>query len=352
MEPDNIDGGALGLRHERPHRALAYGAAVRLSVSLLAAVFTTFAQTAPAPASATAGESHRPAYVLGTDDQLIVQVLDLDEIKSDHPLRVDMQGNIRLPIVGRLHVAGLTVEEAEGELRKRLGIILRDPEVTVLVAEFRSHPVSVLGSVKTPGVIQLTGTKTISEVLSLAGGTSPDAGNKVVITRRKETGPLPLPSARLDASGQFYIGQVNLKSLLEARHPEENIAIESGDVVSVPKGELVYALGVLIKPGGFVINDGETLSVLQVISLAGGFDRFADQKKIEILRPKAGSSDREQILVDVKAMLAAKAKDVPLQANDILFVPTSGKKAATVRGIETALGMGSSIGAGVVVYRH
>ena len=92
--------------------------------------------------------------------------------------------------------------------------------------------------------------------------------------------------------------------------------------------------------------------MLQVISLAGGLDRFADQKKIEVLRPKAGSSDRDQIVLDVKAMLAATAKDVPLQANDILFVPISGRKAATVRGIEAALGMGTGIGTGIAVYRH
>ena len=120
------------------------------------------------------------------------------------------------------------------------GDVLKDPQVTVLVAEFRSHPVSVLGAVRTPGVLQLTGTRTISEVLSLAGGASPEAGNTVVITRKKETGPLPLANAALDASGRFYIGHLNFgQSLLEARNPEENIAIESGDVISVPKGQLV-----------------------------------------------------------------------------------------------------------------
>ena len=293
-----------------------------------------------------------PAYVLGPDDQVVVQVLDLEEIKGDHPILVDMQGNIRLPIVGRLHVAGLTVEQIEAALRQRLSAVLKDPEVTVLIAGFRSHPVSVLGSVRTPGVVQIVGKKSLSEVLSMAGGANPDAGNSIVITRRKEVGPLPLPQSKLDDSQQFYVAQVNLKSLVEASNPGENIPIESGDVISVPKGEMIYVLGAVPKAGGYVLNERETITVLQAISMAGGLDRFANQKSISILRPKPGVTDRQQILVDVKAMLAGKGKDVPLLANDVLFVPISGRKAATVRTIETAIGMGSSIGSGAVIYRR
>jgi len=224
--------------------------------------------------------------------------------------------------------------------------------VTVLLAAFRSHPVSILGAVRTPGVVQIVGKKSLSEVLSMAGGANPDAGNSIVITRRKEVGHLPLPTARLDTSEQFYVGQVNLKSLVDATDPEENIAIESGDVISVPKGELIYVLGAVPRAGGFVLNERETITVLQAITMAGGFDRFANQKSIGILRPKAGGTDREEILVDVKAMLTGKGKDVPLMANDVLFVPISGRKAGTVRALETALGMGSSIGTGVAIYRR
>jgi len=317
---------------------------------MLLAILPLVAQ-AQVPQAPTTAEPQRPAYVLGTDDQLTIQVLDLEEIKGDRPVRVDSQGNIRLPIIGRVHVAGLTLDQTEAELRKRLETVLIDPEVVVLVAEFRSHPVSVLGYVKTPGVFQLTGKKTLSEVLALAGGPFQDAGNLIVITRPKESGPLPLTDAQLDPAGQFYIGHVNLKSLLEASNPQDNIAIVSGDVISVPKGELVYVLGAVPRPGGIVLNDRATPTVLQVISMSGGFSQFANQKQVVILRPKAGASDREQIFVDVKAMLTNKVKDFSLQANDVLYVPISGKKAATVRAIEAMIGMGTSIGANVAIYR-
>jgi polysaccharide export outer membrane protein len=305
--------------------------------------------TAPAPLQ-------RPAYVLDVDDQITVQVQDLDEIKGDRPIRIDMQGNVRLPIVGRLHVAGLTVEEVEAELTKRLGSVLKEPEVTVLVAEFRSHPVSVLGWVKNPGVVQLTGKKNLSEVLSMAGGANPDAGNTIVITRKKEAGPLPLPDAHPDPSGLYFIGEVNLKSLMEASNPRDNIAIESGDVITVPKGQLIYVLGAVQRQGGFVLNERENITVLQAITMAGGLDRFANQRSVEILRPKPGTNERAEIFVDVKAMLAAKtamnASDVPLQANDLLYVPISGKKAATVRAIEAMIGAGTAIGTGLAIYRQ
>src|SRR6266511_462151 len=109
-------------------------------------------------------------YVLGIDDQILVRVLDLEEIndKTDKPIRVDMRGNIRLPIVGRITVRGLTVEQVESEIKTRLKDVMQNPEVTVTIAEQRSHPVSVLGSVKNPGVHQITGKKTLSEILSLA----------------------------------------------------------------------------------------------------------------------------------------------------------------------------------------
>jgi len=317
----------------------------KFSVLLLCAVLPVLFAQPPAspPAAAT--------YILGPDDQIVIRVLDLEEI-PETPFRVDMAGNINVPLVGRLRVAGLTVDQTEAAIHKRLESALQNPEVTVFVAERRSHPVSVLGSVKTPGVVQLTGRKTLTEVLSLAGGASPEAGNSIMITRRVESGPIPLPGAALDPTGQFYVGQVNLKSLTEAKNPQENIVIVPEDVISLPKGELVYAVGAVPHAGGFVLNERETITILQVISLAGGLDRFADTKKVTILRPKAASGNREEIVVDLKAMLAGNKSDVPLQANDILFVPTSGKKAATVRTIETLVGMGSSMGSGAVVYRR
>jgi polysaccharide export outer membrane protein len=281
-----------------------------------------------------------PTYILGPDDQVVIRVLDLEEI-PETPFRVDMAGNINVPLVGRLRVAGLTLDQTEAAIAKRLESLLQDPEVTVFVAGLRSHPVSVLGAVRTPGVQQLTGRKTLTEVLSMAGGASPDAGNSIMITRPKESGPIPLPGAALDPTGQFYVAKVNLKSLTEAGNPQENIVIVEEDVISLPKGELVYVVGAVMRAGGFVLNEREALTVLQCVALAGGLDHFANKKEVKILRPKAATGDREEILVDLQAMFAGKKRDMPLLANDILFVPISGKKAATIRAVEAMIQMGT-----------
>ena len=281
-----------------------------------------------------------PTYILGPDDQVVIRVLDLEEI-PETPFRVDMAGNINVPLVGRLRVAGLTLDQTEAAISKRLESLLQDPEVTVFVAGLRSHPVSVLGAVRTPGVQQLTGRKTLTEVLSMAGGASPDAGNSIMITRPKESGPIPLPGAALDPTGQFYVAKVNLKSLTEAGNPQENIVIVEEDVISLPKGELVYVVGAVMRAGGFVLNEREAITVLQCVALAGGLDRFANKKEVKILRPKAATGDREEILVDLQAMFAGKKSDMPLLANDILFVPVSGRKAATIRAVEAMIQMGT-----------
>ena len=187
-------------------------------------------------------------YTLGAGDQIVIRAVDIEEI-DNKPVLIDTRGNINLPMVGRIHAAGLTTEELESEIKTRLKKYLNEPDVTVALAELRSQPVSVLGSVQTPGVHQLQGQKTLFEVLSLAGGLRPDAGNTVKITRHLKWGRIPLPTAADDATGQFSVASVSVKSIMSATNPEENITIKPNDVISVPKGDIVYAIGAVRNPG-------------------------------------------------------------------------------------------------------
>jgi len=285
-------------------------------------------------------------YVLGVDDVIVVRVLDLDEIKPD-PLRIDMRGYINLPLVGRVQAGGRTVEELEKEIANRLDNILHKPEVTVAVQEFRSQPVSLLGSVRSPGVMQVRGRKTLYEVLSMAGGLNPDAGNWIHITRRKDAGPLPLKDVREDETGQYYIGRVTVKSVMEARAPEENIAVMPNDVISVPKADLVYVIGAVKRSGGFVLAEKEQVSALQALSLAEGLDRGASPNRARILR-QGKDGRRQEIGIDLKKIMSGKAKDVPLMANDVLFVPSSAMRTVAWRSLEA----GMAIGTGWAIYRR
>lgn len=306
----------------------------------------------PLPASAShppadSPEQLRSTYVLGPEDQITIRALDAEEI-SDRPLRIDMSGYIRLPMVGRLRASGLTIEQLEAQLVARLKTFIREPEVSVSITEFRSQPVSVIGAVKNPGVHQLQGRKSLIEILSLAGGLNTDAGHTIKITRRLEWGRIPLRSGADDPTGQFSVAQVSVKAIMEAKNPEENIIVRPYDVISVPRAEMVYVTGQVVRSGGFVLNERETLSVLQALSLAGGLGSTASPQNSRILRPALGAAGRAEIAVDLKKILAGKAQDLPLQAEDILFVPGSAPKKAAIRAIEAAI----QIGTGVVIWRR
>lgn len=289
----------------------------------------------------------RSTYVLGPDDQVVIRALEAEDI-NEKPVRVDSEGYIRLPLIGRLHAAGLTIEQFTAEVSTALEKYIKHPQVSVNLTEYHSQPVSVLGAVRTPGVQQLQGRKTLIEIISLAGGIAPDAGYSVRITRRLEWGRIPLPDAHDDPSGQFSIASVRLKNVMEARNPAENILIVPQDVISVPTAEMVYVIGEVKKPGGFTLKDQETLSILQAVSLAEGFQRTAAPKNAKILRPAAGGAERTEIAIHLDKILDGKGKDITLLPNDILFVPDNLPKSIAMKGVEAAIG----IGTGLAIYRR
>jgi polysaccharide biosynthesis/export protein len=282
-------------------------------------------------------------YILGPGDQIAIHAVNFEEI-NDKPIAIDLSGSIRLPMVGRIPVSGLTIEQVGSEIAKRLETYVKHPDVSVSVAEFRSQPVSVIGAVKNPGVQQVQGQKTLVEMLSLAGGLdTTTAGSTLKITRRLEWGRIPLPGAITDPTNQFSVAQVSVKSLLEAKTPEENVLVKPYDVISVPRGETVYVIGEVLKAGGFLLNDSEQVTVLQALSMAGGMDKMAQPQNARILRRIPGASSRTEIAVDLNKILGGKTPDVRMQAEDILFVPNSVPKRAALRALEAAIQMGTGI---------
>jgi polysaccharide biosynthesis/export protein len=302
--------------------------------------------SAPEGLKAKCGGQVRSTYLLGPDDQLDISGPELSE-GDNKPVRVDGDGDIQAPLVGRVHVAGLTVQETEQQLNKVLSKYIRHPQAVVTVAEVRSQPVSVLGAVNTPGVHQVQGHKTLLEMLALAGGIRSDAGYSVRITRQLEWGCIPLPKAEFDPSGHFSVAELNLKRIMEAKNPGENIQIFPHDVISVPKAEMVYVIGEVKRSGGFVLGEHQTMSVLQVLSLAEGLNGTADARHARILRLKRDADQREEMAVDVKDVLNGKKADIALRADDILFIPGSTGKKAALRAVEAAI----QTGTGMAIWR-
>jgi polysaccharide export outer membrane protein len=301
-------------------------------IPLFTALFFLFQGPLPTPPPDT--------YTLGPGDQIIIRVLDLEEI-DNKPVPIDLKGSINLPVAGRIQASGLTTERLEAAIAERLKKVLVKPDVSVYLAEMRSQPVSLLGQVQTPGVHQLQGQKNLFEVLSLAGGLRQEAGPVINITRRLEWGAIPLPSASNDSTGRFSVASIDVKSVMNASNPAENILIMPNDVISVPKADTIYVIGAVKKPGAYVLGEHHTLSALQVLALAEGTDKTAATQDAKIMRVLPDSNDRAEIPVDLRTILSGKTPDVPLTADDILFVPTSKAKAVGYRALEALVQAGT-----------
>jgi polysaccharide biosynthesis/export protein len=307
------------------------------------ALLGTFGAAAQQPPPVTPeADQGRITYLLGPDDTVTIHAQNAADM-SDKPFRVDAQGELKLPMIGRIHAGGLTVSQLETEITTRLKVYLEEPEVTVGITEFRSQPVSVVGAVSTPGVHQLEGQKTLVEMLAIAGGLRQDAGPIVKLTRRLEFGRIPLPGAVDDPTHQYSIAEVNLKSVMDAKNPEYNIPIRPHDVLSVPHAEVVYVIGEVNHAGALPLNEGDSLSVLEAVSSSGGMLHTAAVSHARILRPVPGQQKRSELAVDLKKIMAGQSEDIPLLAGDVLVVPGSTGKHAVYRALEAAVTAGTFI---------
>jgi len=288
-------------------------------------------------------------YVLGPDDQIVIHAIDAPEI-SDKPFLIGMNGNVTLPLIGRVKAGGLTVERLETELNTRLKKYVKDPQVSVTVAEFRSQPVSVFGAVTKPGVIQLRGRKTLYEVLSMAGGPNETAGSRLTVTRRRENGEIPLPGATIDPTGQFSTAELNVQEILEGKNPAANVEIKPNDTISVSEANsnVIYVVGDVQHGGAFTLGGRQKLSVLRAVSLAGGFGRTAKPEKARIIRGSPGEAKPQEIAVNIKQIFNGKAEDIVLLPQDVLVIPTSSRKTFTTYSIPSVV----SAAAYAAIYRY
>ncbi|MGH9729314.1 MAG: polysaccharide biosynthesis/export family protein [Candidatus Acidiferrales bacterium] len=309
-------------------------------------------------------------YRIGAEDLLEISVYGAADL--NRTVRVPSDGMISLPLAGELEAVGFTTRELGDEVEKRLRTnYMTNPHVNVFLREVQSHPISVFGAVGKPGVFQVRSAKSLIEVLSMAQGLADDAGDSVIVMRHggftspaAEGSPDPQPTAATDqpresakqgpfqeearASGGAKSVEVNLKDLLGSGDARYNVTVYPGDVVKVPRAGIVYVVGEVKKPGGFVLKTNENISVLQALALAEGLTHTSAGKHARIIRTDKITGERSEIRIDLGKILAGKALDPLLRPRDIVFVPNSGSKTAFYRGAEAAL----SIAGGVIVYRR
>jgi len=291
-------------------------------------------------------------YRIGPEDVLNITVFDAQELNRE--VRVSAGGEISLPLLQSVRAAGLTPRELEFVLQELLHrTYMKDPHVSVFVREVQSHPVSVMGAVRRPGVFQIRGSKTLLEVLSLAEGLADDAGETVIILRgaalpagqdpatdhpavkdQPSSGPQTAEDTKV-ASSQGAV-QVNLKDLLESADSRSNPQVHPGDIVKVTRAGVVYVIGDVRKPGGFALKSNESISVVQALALSEGLTRTAAKSNARIIRTDPKNGERKETPIDLGKILTGKAPDPMLEAKDIVFVPNSAAKTTFGRGSEVA----------------
>ena len=209
-------------------------------------------------------------YLIGTNDVLKITVYDHEDL--DVVSRVSADGSIQFPLLGSVTLGGLTLKEAIAEIEKQLkdGYLV-NPQVTIFVEEYRSKKVMVIGHVVEPGILELSGSTNLLEVLSMVGGLRENAGDEATITR-------PLPGE----DNEKKILRVDLKRLMETGDSKLNIPIMDKDTMFIAKAGMVYVTGEVDAPGAYKYEEGTT--ILKAISVAGGFTPIASKNKIRIVR--------------------------------------------------------------------
>ena len=263
------------------------------------------------PEQKTTPPADSSALVIGPGDEVEITVYGAPDL-SEHT-RVSADGNISMPLIGYVRLAGLSSSEAEAAIENQLheNSILNDPHVSVYVKEYTSSGISVSGEVAKPGFYSAVGPHRLFDILQAAGGPTDRAANKVVIIHRDQE---PKDATTL------YISKD------PAEMAASNVALQPGDTVVVPKAGIVYVLGEVTRPGGYVLNSTGGITVLQIVAVAGGPTHVASAGKTRLLRRTENGFQEQQI--DVKKLLRGKAQDVPVRDQDILFIPTSGIKTA------------------------
>ena len=266
--------------------------------------------------------------LIGGGDLLRVSVFGVKDFYVD--ARVSARGSVSLPLIGDVQLAGLTTDEAQAVIEKRLidGQFMLRPEVSVFAKEYATQGVSVMGEVQKPGIYPMLGSHGLFDVLSMAGGTTPKSGITVTITHRSRPHD-----------------PVQVKLVDVGKSPDANSEILPGDTVFVSKAGIVYVVGDVKNPSGIAIENDSDMTVLKAIAIAGGVNPTAAVSSAKLIRRT--SNGPEETSIPLKKILSAKVRDLKLQPEDIIFVPNSAAKSVGRRGLEAAL----QAATGIAIYR-
>ena len=293
----------------------------------------TDSKGADAGATSFSENSNLPKEKLGANDLVGITVYDAPELTRT--VRVEPDGFIHLPIVRqRIQVAGLNPAELETAISKILieENVLVDPIVTVSVVEYRSRTITVSGAVRTPTTFQAIGAVSLLDAISRAGGLAENAGSEILVSHS--------PSGT-NNQAITLTQRIQVRSLLTAEDPASNLALNGGDTIRVPAAGRIFVAGNVKHSGVFPITDGSESSVIKALALSEGLASFSGSIAY-IYRTDDSSGRMNEIPVSVKEILARKSPDVPLYANDMLYVTTMTGRRTSAKAIAIVTGVGLS----------
>jgi polysaccharide export outer membrane protein len=268
--------------------------------------------------------------LISDNDLLFIQVFDVEQMTREY--RVSGTGTVEFPLLPEsVQVAGLTPRQAAQAIAQKCiaAGVLSHPQISITVRESRLHAVTVAGAVKNPLIYPVFGRISLLDILTQAGGVSDDAGSTLTIARGEVS--RRVLGAGADAGDQTKLASdpatvtINLQRLLENGDPNSNVEVYPGDHVTVQRAGIVYVVGAVNRAGAYRLTESnQDMTVLKALALAGSLGPFAKAKQAVLLRPNpTAPKGREEIPLNLKAMLHGNVADRPLQSNDIVFVPDS-----------------------------
>jgi polysaccharide biosynthesis/export protein len=264
-------------------------------------------------------------YLLGPGDIVEVTVFAVEELKKKE-LVLDAEGKISLPFIREVQLMGLTPREAEVKIGALFeATVMKNPQVSVNVKEYRSQFINVLGAVLKPGTYQLTRRAFLVDALAMAGGLLAEKAESKALVHRAGS-ILSASSIETAAAGETL--EIDLRQLLEKGDISLNVPIYAGDVVSVPERteHFFYVLGDVNRGGAFEIKKGEAITFTKALASAGGLMSTAKSSKTIIIRQDAEGGTK-QIAVDAGKVLKGEVPDLLISHDDVVFVPGSTTKA-------------------------
>ena len=308
-------------------------------LALAGTVYAQQAERTPTVPNLDYAYSNLPTQPVGPDDLLALSVYDSPELTRT--VRVDADGNIRLPMLkDPIQVRGMVPSQLESAIAKALtkGNVLVDPIVTVTIVEYQSRPVNVVGAVKNPLVFQATRPIPLLDAIARAGGIREDAGSDIVVSKEVLRDGKP---ARITQT-------IPVRKLIDNADPALNVMLHGGEEVLVPEALKIYVVGNVKKPGAYPVRNDEETTILQLLALSEGLAPYSAKVAYVYRRSPGGS--KTEVPVPLAKIMKRQSPDMPLQANDILYIPDNNGKRLTAETLDRIAGLGAATATDYIIW--